>query len=820
MKNRLSYCHAFFAMALLLVCWTSLAGVAPGKSAQMVLGEDCATLDEKGFDKQDNMRATLIRIGCGREPAGDPELFAPEMTLEALLDAANVNTISGTETYPKVTQSESMVWATPDGSTVVVNYNDSATAPDNYSGVSVSTDGGATFTRLLPAPFAMGHGRNYGDPIVVFNVALNQWFAGDLATGCGGQGIGMWTSPDGLTWSVGACAHNGPSDDRESMWVDNNSASPFYGRMYISWNDYSATGRQRIYAAYSDDGTTWSVPVQVSSTFVRNVQLTGSPDTGAVFIAAMDEGSGGLSTRQNIIYRSTTGGTSWTEINVGSRFAAPGSATCGYFATIPPIWRHMGWGQPGVGPGGVVHYAYAGKGVNEGDTGDIFYVQSTDNGDTWSSPIVLNSDSASGGNRTQWMPSLAVTASGTVQVSWYDRRNSTDGGNYEYWGVQSPDNGSSWTPDQAISDRLIEQPEQPDDSVVRCYAGDYNYHSAGATLAYLTWTDGRNPVTGHSQQDVYFAAIDATSTGGTLQGQVTSSVDGSPIPGAHVRAHGDVDRTTNTGVDGNYSMRLPEGTYDVSATAYGFLPGDPTSVGVTEREITIQDFVLDPAPAHSVSGTVTNLATGLPISGALVTILNTPLPPARTGADGTYLFPIVVEGTYNIQATAPSFRPNTQSIDVFSDVVADFVLDSVADCARVAGNMLVNCGFETGDFTGWSRSGDPGSTGIDASSAHSGSFGLDIGPVGGLGFIAQNLATKSGASYSLCYWLANVGGTPNHFQVSWGGAIIRDDTNLGVFPYEQSCVSVVAPSDSTELKFGFLQAPSYFHFDDVSVAAE
>ncbi len=91
--------------------------------------------------------------------------------------------------------------------------------------MSVSTDGGVTFTRLNPSPFATGHGTNFGDPIVVYNAKLSKWFAGDLATGCGGQGLGLWTSLDGLTWSVGACAHNGTSDDRESMWVDNSPSS-------------------------------------------------------------------------------------------------------------------------------------------------------------------------------------------------------------------------------------------------------------------------------------------------------------------------------------------------------------------------------------------------------------------------------------------------------------------------------------------------------------------------------------------------------------------------------------------------------------------
>src|SRR5215831_15760142 len=33
-------------------------------------------------------------------------------------------------------------------------------------------------------------------------------------------------------------------------------------------------------------------------------------------------------------------------------------------------------------------------------------------------------------------------------------------------------------------------------------------------------------------------------------------------------------------------------------------------------------------------------------------------------------------------------------------------------CAGVPGNIVANCGFETGDFTGWLQSGDPSFTGV------------------------------------------------------------------------------------------------------------
>jgi hypothetical protein len=817
-----------------LVAVSGLAQAANMQKSQTALGVPCSEIFERGIDKQENLRATLIRVECGLDAPGAPgaEGVAGD-SLDEGGPFANINVITGGETFPHVTQSETMVWSSPDGQTIVVNYNDSNTAPSNYSGVSVSVDGGQTFTRLLPSPFATGHGTNFGDPIVVYNNALGKFFAGDLATGCGGQGVGLWTSLDGMTWTVGACAHNGGADDRESMWVDNNAGSPFYGRMYISWNDFAAG--QAIFVVHSDDGVTWSAPVRVNTGgFVRNIQLTGSPDDGGtVFIAGMDEGGGGVNNRVNWIYRSLDGGLTWTAIQQGPPFAPPGQALCGYFAAVPPIWRHMGWGQPAVGPGGVVHYVYAARGANPGDLGDILYIRSDDNGTTWTPPITLNSDAATGGNHAQWMPSLSATPEGLLVASWYDRRNTPDN-SFEFRLIRSSDNGLSWGDDQPVSEMISPQPEQPDGSVQACYAGDYNYHTAISSNSYVTWTDGRVQISGHNQQDVFFAQVPQIQTGGAIEGTVTDANTSNPIAGARVQAVGPVTRNASTRADGTYHLgSLPEGSYDMTVTAFGYNPGSASGVAVIEGQTTIQSFSLTPGPAHMVSGTVTDSGTAMPIAGATVTILNTPIPPATTDANGMYAFPSVPEGTYSIQASARGYSPSTRTgVFVDQDVVVDFALDPTvapcnptgvdipSECDSVAGNLVGNCGFETGNFSMWTRSGDQGFTSIDAASAHSGNWGLDIGPVGGLGFIAQNLGTMTGTRYNLSFWLENAGGPANRVQVSWGGTVIFDSSDFAPFPYRQYCWVGTAPSDSTELKFGFLQVPSFFHFDDVVVTPQ
>ncbi|MGD0514912.1 MAG: sialidase family protein [Terriglobales bacterium] len=527
-KNRSKLLGYFALPTLLLAVWA--VQPLPASAQITSMGVDCSEINIPTLMREDNLGAGRILIECGIVQGGKP---SASVATKAATTPPNIRVSNGSDCAASddVCGSESMVAASTKnkGQTVVVNYNANYDAAADYSGTSYSTDGGVTFHEIQPAPFGNGHGENIGDPLVIFNSKQSKFFAGDLATGCGGEGIGLWSSANGKTWTVGACAHNGGGDDRPSMWVDNEPTSGSYGRMYISFNNFEV-GNGALSVVYSDDGKTWTGPVIVSntSTFMRDVQITGSPrgaklvegKNSTVFLASMDEGGGGTNSRQNVMYKSTNGGASWTKIVMGPRFNPPGDATCGYFEQVNPIIRHMGWGEPAVGPDGVVHYDFAGLGTN-GDHGDIFYTRSTNNGKTWSKPIKLNTDKDAP-NKTQWMPSLSATSDGTVTASWYDRRKATStcnnvgdpGCNYERVGRQSKTNGASWLADVTISSGLITQPSQDDPGVVSCYAGDYDYDTAlnaadsgTSGTAYITWTDGRKKYDGVPVQSVDFAEV-------------------------------------------------------------------------------------------------------------------------------------------------------------------------------------------------------------------------------------------------------------------------------------------------------------------------
>src|SRR5262249_31970278 len=140
-----------------------------------------------------------------------------------------------------------------------------------------------------------------------------------------------------------------------------------------------------------------------------------------------------------------------------------------------------------------------------------------------------------------------------------------------------------------------------------------------------------------------------------------------------------------------------------------------------------------------------------------------------------------------------------------------------SECDGVDGNLVANCGFETGDFTDWTLSGDQSFMEV-LPGGYSGCYAAFLGPTGDLGFLAQDLPTAAGESYDLSFWLRNMG-TPNRFQVLWNGAFVYHCDNCPNFPLTQfRFTGLIATDESTELKFGFYNPPDFFLFDDVVVA--
>jgi hypothetical protein len=150
--------------------------------------------------------------------------------------------------------------------------------------------------------------------------------------------------------------------------------------------------------------------------------------------------------------------------------------------------------------------------------------------------------------------------------------------------------------------------------------------------------------------------------------------------------------------------------------------------------------------------------------------------------------------------------------------LAAIPLSAASICDAVVGNLVANCGFETGDFTGWVVTGNTGFTGVTGSYANSGNYGGYFGAIGSDTLLTQTLPTLAG-TVDLSFYLENNGGTPNDFTVLWNGVDVGPNLlNVGSFGYTQYTF-VLAGAGNDTLQFQVRQDPSYFGLDDV-VATE
>jgi choice-of-anchor B domain-containing protein len=182
---------------------------------------------------------------------------------------------------------------------------------------------------------------------------------------------------------------------------------------------------------------------------------------------------------------------------------------------------------------------------------------------------------------------------------------------------------------------------------------------------------------------------------GDLEGQVTKT--GAPSVAVKNGSVKVVQTGTQAATDasGHYSLSDLPGSVDVQVSAFAY-ETKTVPATIVEFATTTLDVTLDPVPGGTISGTITDDTTALPVGGATIAILDTPLA-ETSGPAGTYLHGSVPTGSYAVQVAALGY--NTVETGITMSNGAAFTLDVALTPA------LINEDFETAN-AGWTVSGN------------------------------------------------------------------------------------------------------------------
>lgn len=136
--------------------------------------------------------------------------------------------------------------------------------------------------------------------------------------------------------------------------------------------------------------------------------------------------------------------------------------------------------------------------------------------------------------------------------------------------------------------------------------------------------------------------------------------------------------------------------------------------------------------------------------------------------------------------------------------------------------LLVNGGFETGNFTGWSIDTMANWALVMDANVVEGAFAAELGTLGAPGVLAQSFATTAGQTYLVDFWVANdFPDASNLFEITWNDVVqvLSPAMNPAMASaYTLYQFLVTADSSSSTLAFTFMNENSVYHLDEVQVS--
>ena len=323
------------------------------------------------------------------------------------------------------------------------DFRKGASPPFRQVGIGHTTDGGRTWTERLFVDTVASRTRQ-SDPSVAVDGEGNFYvciLSFDPIEFNGNALLVVKSTDGGKTFLPQVAAIENVSnvfEDRQIMWVDDDTLSPHAGNVYVSWTRFPQFEQSFILLARSTDGgQSFEPPVRISEgTSVQGSMPTSGPD-GEVYVVWewFDFESGVIR-----IDKSFDGGATFsTHVDVAPAPYIPGP---GIFSGGISVFEYPTAAvDRTTGPRrGHVYVSWADYTANDAD---IWLSRSADGGGTWSTPVRVNDDSVANG-KNQFFQWIAVDDSGWVNLVFFDRRNDPDSLFVDVYLAQSRDGGQTF----------------------------------------------------------------------------------------------------------------------------------------------------------------------------------------------------------------------------------------------------------------------------------------------------------------------------------------------------------------------------------------
>ena len=240
-----------------------------------------------------------------------------------------------------------------------------------------------------------------------------------------------------LEWKIGyvRSTDGGDTWNDQQVLSDDSSETLFVRiiedgrRLMVLWrNNYYYGGnrpRNISYNISNNNGLTWSGPEYVLNPSWEHILYFSASSNGSVVNVI-------LSSRidHDLIFfniRSTNFGQSWSDPVV-------------LFSAAQEIWPDQ------VTANSMVHFVWSGRYTMD-DKIEIYYMQSTDNGISWSQSIPLSDED----QHHSQLPAVDADGYGNVVVTWMDFKYAPPGATGDIFIRQSADSGSNWIAENQLT---------------------------------------------------------------------------------------------------------------------------------------------------------------------------------------------------------------------------------------------------------------------------------------------------------------------------------------------------------------------------------